>query len=222
MRTVLLIGALLFAGIAFATGGGNDDDQNQDQSQTQEQDQYQGQEMQQQQTLNIESAAAGGKAVNEGNEQNVAFNSVAEARAPDIVMVPNNNTEKCLRIFGLSISTQDGAAGIGFPWRSAPCDFEQAADDAFAGGERDLGWFWKCQNKNLYKRFRSKGESDESAITDCQERMMQGVSQASMIARLQRDLAELNLLREEELEQYRQSRQRCQDLTAKLEENCTK
>lgn len=223
MRTAILIGALLFAGIAFATGGDDDDsDGNQAQGQDQGQEQYQGQEQMQNQSLNVESAAAGGSAVNEGNEQNVNFNSVAEARAPDIVMVPNNNTEKCLRIFGLSISTQDGAAGIGFPWRSAPCDFEQAADDAFAGGERDLGWFWKCQNKNLFKRFRSKGESDESAITDCQDRMMKGVSQASMIARLQQDVAELNQLREEELEQYRQSRQRCQDLTAKLEENCTK
>ncbi len=226
MRTVLLIGALLFAGMAFATGGDNDDDsdgnQAQGQDQRQGQEQSQGQEMQQSQTLNIESAAAGGQAVNEGNEQNVAFNSHYEASAPDVVMVPNNNTEKCLRIFGLSISTQDGAAGIGFPWRSAPCDFEQAADDAFAGGERDLGWFWKCQNKNLYKRFRSKGESEESAITDCQDRMMQGVSQAQMIARLQKDLAELTLLRQEELEQYRKSRQRCQDLNEKLQENCTK
>ena len=51
---------------------------------------------------------------------------------------------------------------------------------------------------------------------------MKGVSQTQMIARLQQDLAEMNLLRENELEQYRQSRERCNDLTAKLEENCTK
>ena len=219
MKTLLLIGAFFFAGIAFATGGDDDDS---DQTQGQEQQQTQGQEMQQHQTLNVDSGAAGGSAVNEGNEQKVEFNSNYESQAPDVVLIPNNNTEKCLRIFGLSFSTTDGGGGIGFPWRSAACDFEQAADDAFAAGERDLGWFWKCQSKNLYKPFRSKGESKESAMVDCQERMMQGVSQASMIVRLQRDLAEMNLLRENELEQYRQSRRRCEDLTAKLEENCTK
>jgi hypothetical protein len=220
MRTLLLIGAFFFAGMAFATG--DDDDSDGNQAQGQDQQQHQGQEMQQSQTLNVESAAAGGQAVNEGNEQKVEFNSNYESQAPDVVLIPNNNTEKCLRIFGLSFSTTDGGGGIGFPWRSAACDFEQAADDAFAAGERDLGWFWKCQSKNLYKPFRSKGESKESAMSDCQDRMMQGVSQASMITRLQQDLTELNRLREQELEQYRQSRQRCNDLTEKLEENCTK
>jgi len=218
MKTVLLIGALLFAGIAFATGDDDDSDRTQTQDQEQSQKQFQGQE----QMVSIESAAAGGQAINEGNDQSVEFNSVSEARAPDILMVPNNNTEKCLRIFGLSFSTTDGGGGIGFPWRSAACDFEQAADDAFAAGERDLGWFWKCQSKNLYKPFRSKGESKESAMVDCQDRMMQGVSQTQMIARLRDDLVEMNTLRERELEQYRQSRRRCEDLTTKLEENCTK
>ena len=218
MKTVLLIGALLFAGIAFATGDDDDSDRTQTQDQEQSQKQFQGQE----QMVSIESAAAGGQAINEGNDQSVEFNSVSEARAPDILMVPNNNTEKCLRIFGLSFSTTDGGGGIGFPWRSAACDFEQAADDAFAGGERDLGWFWKCQSKNLYKPFRSKGESKESAMSDCQNRMMQGVSQVQVIAKLKDDLNEMNLLRERELEQYRQSRRRCEDTTAKLEENCTK
>ena len=220
MRTVIFIGALLFAGIAFATGDDDDSDRtdSQDQDQSQHQDQYQVQE----QIVTVESAAAGGQAINEGNDQSVEFNSVSEARAPDILMVPNNNTEKCLRIFGLAFSTQDGGGGIGFPWRSAACDFEQAADDAFAGGERDLGWFWKCQSKNLYKPFRSKGESKESAMTDCHNRMMQGVSQTQMIAKLRDNLAEVNTIRERELEQYRQSRRRCEDTTAKLEENCTK
>jgi hypothetical protein len=221
MRIATLIGVLLLAGIAFATGT-NDDDSDGTQEQGQEQYQGQDQAQGQEQTVSIENAAAGGQAVNEGNEQKVEFNSNYEGQAPDIVMIPNNNTEKCLRIFGLSFSTTDGGGGIGFPWRSAPCDFEQAADDAFSGGERDLGWFWKCQNKNLYKQFRSKGESNESAMTDCQDRMMKSVSQTQMIARLKDDVRELNLLRQQELEQYRQSRQRCEDLADKLEENCTK
>ena len=219
MKLLMLIGVLLLAGTAFATGGSDDDG---DLTQTQDQDQFQEQYQGQEQTVSIENAAAGGQAVNEGNEQKVEFNSSAEAPAPDVIMIPNNNTEKCLRIFGLAFSTQDGGGGIGFPWRSAACDFEQAADDAFAGGERDLGWFWKCQSKNLYKPFRSKGESKESAMTDCQNRMMQGVSQTQMIAKLRDNLVELNVLREQELEQYRQSRRRCEDMTAKMEENCTK
>lgn len=216
MKIATIISICLLSGVAFATG--SDDDRDPSQEQAQEQKQYQGQE----QAVTIESAVAGGQAINEGNDQSVQFNSVSEARAPDILLVPNNNTEKCLRVFGFSFSTQDGGGGIGFPWRSAACDFEQAADDAFAAGERDLGWFWKCQSKNLYKPFRSKGESKESAMTDCQDRMMQGVSQVQVIAMLRDNLAEMNLLRERELEQYRQSRRRCEDTTAKLEENCTK
>lgn len=220
MKIATIISICLLSGVAFATG--DDDDRDPSQNQAQEQDQYQKQFQGQEQMVTVESAAAGGQAINEGNDQSVQFNSVSEARAPDILLVPNNNTEKCLRVFGFSFSTQDGGGGIGFPWRSAACDFEQAADDAFAAGERDLGWFWKCQSKNLYKPFRSKGESKESAMTDCQDRMMQGVSQVQVIAMLRDNLAEMNLLRERELEQYRQSRRRCEDTTAKLEENCTK
>jgi len=223
MRIAALIGIFLMTGTALATGSDDDDrDLGQDQTQGQAQDQYQDQTQGQETMVNVENASAGGQAINEGNDQKVEFNSNYESQAPDILMVPNNNTEKCLRIFGLSFSTEGGGGGIGFPWRSAPCDFEQAADDAFAGGERDLGWFWKCQSKNLYKPFRAKGESKESAIDDCQSRMMAGVSQANVISKLQSDLAELNLLRQNELEQYRQSRERCQNLTETLEENCTK
>lgn len=223
MRIVALIGIFLMTGTALATGSDDDDrDLGQNQTQDQYQKQYQGQET----MVNVENASAGGQAINEGNEQKIEFNSNYKSQAPDIFMVPNNNTEKCLRIFGLSFSTEGGGGGIGFPWRSAPCDFEQAADDAFAGGERDLGWFWKCQSKNLYKTFRAKGESKESAIGDCQTRMMAGVSQAQMITKLQGDLNEVNRLRDSELIQYRESRDRmqraCEDTTSKLEENCTK
>ena len=79
-------------------------------------------------------------------------NTTYEASAPNIVMVPNNNTESCLRVFGIMFSNQQGGGGLGIPWRSKKCDFEQAADDAFAQGEQKLGWYWKCQNPNLYKR----------------------------------------------------------------------
>jgi len=218
MKIVTVISILLLSAAAFASGSSKDRDPNLEQSQGQEMSQSQGQET----SVSVENAAAGGQAINEGNQQEIEFNSNYEAQAPDVIMIPNNNTEKCLRIFGLAFSSQDGGGGIGFPWRSAACDFEQAADDAFAAGERDLGWFWKCQSKNLYKTFKAKGESKESAIGDCQAKMTDGVNQAQMVVRLQKDLAEVNLLRENELDQYRQSRQRCEDLTEKMEENCTK
>jgi len=84
----------------------------------------------------------------EGGDTSTVF----EASAPDIVLVPNNNTESCLRVFGIMFSNQQGGGGLGIPWRSKKCDYEQAADDAFAQGEQKLGWYWKCQNPNLYKR----------------------------------------------------------------------
>lgn len=76
-----------------------------------------------------------------------------ESQAPDVVIVPNNNTEGCLRVFGLFVSTQDGAGGIGYPWRSKECDLEAAADDAFAQGNAVLGWTFKCKQKSLKKAF---------------------------------------------------------------------
>lgn len=75
--------------------------------------------------------------------------------APVVTFVPNNNTENCLRVIGLSFANSSGGGGLGWPYRSKKCDYEQAADDAFAQGQFKIGWYWKCQNKNLYKRFGS-------------------------------------------------------------------
>ncbi len=93
-----------------------------------------------------------------GGNSSMEFNSTVKASAPDIILVPNNNTERCLRVWGLSFSNTSGGGGIGIPWRSKKCDFEQAADDAFAAGQHKLGWYWKCQNSNLYKRMGSPEE----------------------------------------------------------------
>ena len=111
----------------------------------------------------------------EGDTSNVENNSST------VVLVPNNNTEKCLRVWGIAWGGSDNSGALGIPWRSKKCDFEQAADDAFAAGERELGWFWKCENPNLYKSFRSKGEAKESAKTDCLTKMVGGVTAARTI-----------------------------------------
>jgi hypothetical protein len=95
-----------------------------------------------------------------------------ESGPADLVLVPNNNTENCLRVFGFSAGNRDGSAMFGIPFRSKRCDYEQAADDAFAAGEREIGWFWKCHNSSLYKPFRDRGESREQAIEDCVARMV--------------------------------------------------
>ena len=143
-------------------------------------------------------ATADAQSSNEGNELKVEGDTV-ENNSSTVVLVPNNNTESCVRVFGLAFGKNGESGAIGIPWRSKKCDFEQAADDAFAGGERDLGWFWKCQNKNLYKQFQSKDESVESAISDCHTRMLATTSTDEVVRRLEERLkATENML---ELEQ---------------------
>lgn len=147
------------------------------QEQGQSQHQGQGQAQGQKQTSKASSdaysnslAISDSSATNEGNSLSV--NTVNESGPADLVLVPNNNTESCLRVFGLAWGNKDASGMLGIPWRSGKCDYEQAADDAFAAGERETGWFWKCQNKNLYKRFRDKGESRQKASQDCFDKMV--------------------------------------------------
>jgi len=116
---------------------------------TQKQSQMQGQEQQQSQTVTTAASAS----AQQSNEQSVTSNT--ENNSFNVVLVPNNNTEPCLRVIGIMFSGSSGGAGIGWPYRSAKCDYEAAADDAFAQGQIDIGWYWKCQNKNLHKKFGS-------------------------------------------------------------------
>jgi len=103
------------------------------------------------------------------------FNSSNESS--NVVLVPNNNTENCLRVWGLSWGNSSGAGGIGYPHRSAPCDYEQAADDAGALGDHRLAWYWRCHKSNVNKPFREKRgwfagrENTEAAIRACFEKM---------------------------------------------------
>ena len=129
---------------------------------TQQQRQAQGQEQGQTQTSNNVSDAAASSSAEQSSSQSI--NSNYEAQAPDVILIPNNNTENCLRVFGLSFSNQSGGGGLGVPWRSRKCDFEAAADDAFAQGQMQLGWYWKCRNKNLYREFGSPSKCHQTMI----------------------------------------------------------
>lgn len=121
------------------------------------------------------AGGAGGaaSATNDGVQNSTEINSRTENNSTNIVLVPNNNTENCLRVWGLSFGRDGTAGGIGVPTRSAACDFEQAADDAAALGNHRLAWYWRCHKKNIYKPFKQKGEDNQTAITQCYNEMWQ-------------------------------------------------
>ena len=117
-------------------------------------------EVKQHQGQHQKQTAKGGDAVSDATASNEGVNTSVEVggdqvenNSSNVVLVPNNNTESCLRVWGIAWGKNGESGALGIPWRSKKCDFEQAADDAFAAGERELGWFWKCQNKNLHKRW---------------------------------------------------------------------
>ena len=228
MKTITTIAILLLAGAAYATGGGGDPDPNQeqDQHQGQGQGQHQGQDQGQLQGQHQGQEAFGGDASAnmEGVDvqNNTQFSS--ESTNTNVVLVPNNNTEPCLRVIGISFGNSSGAGGIGWPYRSSKCDFEQAADDAFAAGERDIGWFWKCQNPNLHKRFKGKDEDRMKAAADCLEVMQKGVTQTDMIRELKEQLTALESLREDDMIEYQRKlagqKERCNETSNRIAETC--
>ena len=176
---------------AFATSKPTND-------QDQEQGQGQKQGQQQQTVVNIGGGGEGAGTLADATTTitsdddmsiDASDNSRVENNSSNVVLVPNNNTESCLRVWGLGWGNASGSGGIGIPVRSKKCDYEQAADDAFAAGERDLGWFWKCENPNLYKSFKGKGESNDSAKLDCFDKMTKGVSQTTTIRTLEEQLS---------------------------------
>lgn len=214
------IGLLLIAAWvsipAFATDYGNDEAMSQEQLQLQKQLQGQAQGQ----------LATGGAATssNEGINIDTSETSNIENNSSNTVLVPNNNTENCLRVFGIAWGKNGESGALGLPWRSKKCDFEQAADDAFAAGERESGWFWKCQNSNLYKQFKKKNVSTEMAQESCLAKMVGEVRAMQRIETLTTQLTEINTLRENELTQYRESRERlteaCNDSKNRMLESC--
>ena len=166
-RTMLGLILTLLSTVTFATDRPKPPmpvpTQTQDQGQAQGQQQGQDQGQQQSQANSItndidaSSVATLSSASDQTSSQSTTFTS-----APNIVLVPNNNTENCLRVFGLSFANTSGGGGLGIPYRSRKCDLEQSADDAFAQGNLELGWFFKCQNSNTYKTFgRAKARKNQ-------------------------------------------------------------
>jgi hypothetical protein len=121
------------------------------------------------------AASAEGGAATASNEGvnfsggDTSFSS--ESTNINTVLVPNNNTAGCMRVYGFSFGNGDGAGALGVPFRDKACDYELAADDAAASGEHDIAWFWRCHKKHLYKPYRDKGESEEDAIEQCYQDM---------------------------------------------------
>jgi len=193
---------------ASATGNNRDDRQIQDQQQHQQQGQKQAQGQWQSAFATSTSEAA---STNEGNELSV--NTEYDDGPADLVLVPNNNSEPCLRVFGLAFGNDNASGMFGVPWRSAACDYGKAAADAFAGGERELGWFWNCHKRSLYKPFKDKGESKEQAIEDCTSMAVGEVTAQATIAKLREDLEFLQ--RERRIE-----RENCNKAKTRIAESC--
>jgi len=154
----------------------------------------------------VSTSEAAASATNEGNALSV--NSSYESGPADLVLVPNNNTENCLRVFGFSFGNREGSGMLGVPFRSKSCDYEQAADDAFAAGERELGWFWKCQNKSLYKTFQLDGMSKDEAKDLCHRKAVGEIGNVQTIEALKNDLVFLQREREIERENCEASKDR--------------
>jgi hypothetical protein len=122
------------------------------------------------------ATAAGGSATasNEGvSVQGGDTNFNSESNNTNVVLVPNNNTANCMRVFGLSFGNDSGAGGLGYPHRDKACDFEQAADDAAAIGNHKIAWWWRCHKKNLYTTFKHGDMTKEQAQLACWNSMVQ-------------------------------------------------
>jgi hypothetical protein len=130
----------------------------------------------------------------EGGDTN--FNS--ESSNTNVVLVPNNNTAGCMRVYGFSFGNGDGAGGLGVPFRDKACDYELAADDAAAAGEHDIAWFWRCHKKHLWQAYRDRGESEEEK--ELKEK----------VEELEKELEEREALIQQQQQRYQQLQQQQQ------------
>ena len=143
----------------------------------------------------------------EGGDVNVGGDSV-ENNSSNVVLVPNNNTESCVRVWGIAFGRDADSAALGIPWRSKACDYEQAADDAFAAGARELGWFWKCQNQSLAKGFKQDGMSMDEARNECHRKAVGDINAHETIDQLKRTIDFLQQERVIDRENCEESKQR--------------
>lgn len=150
----------------------------------------------------------------EGGDTN--FNS--ESSNTNVVLVPNNNTAGCMRVYGLSFGNGDGAGGLGLPFRDESCDYEQAADDAAASGEHDIAWWWRCHKKNLYKAYRNRGESAEKAVQDCYVEMKSMLGFEDTAVMIDTARADFQIMAELTDEEADELREKIEELEKELQE----
>lgn len=175
-------------------------------------------------TATAEGGAAAAEASNEGNSLSVESNY--ESGPADLILVPNNNTEPCLRVFGLAFGNKEGSGMFGVPWRSKQCDYKGYAADADAQGNLELGWFWRCHMKSAYNVFRDKDESVDTAINQCVTQMVGKVELAREVDKLN-DLLEFErnerrIERENATTNAEQLKKSCSDSTSRILEACRK
>lgn len=147
-----------------------------------------------------EGGASSSTASNDGVTVESTDNS--ENNNTNVVLVPNNNTAGCMRVFGISFGTHDGAAALGAPFRDEACDFEQAADDAAARGDHKIAWWWRCHKKNLYKTFKQKGDTKEMAHLKCWNSMTEMLTGQVIVDKDEYDSLMAQAVQKEELEEY--------------------
>ena len=126
----------------------------------------------------VSSASSG------GNTQEVGLSSSTENNSTNVVLVPNNNTESCLRVWGIMFGNSSASGGIGVPTRSKACDYEQAGDDAAAAGDHNLAWYWRCHKRALYKPFKTNGLNKQGAIVGCFEKMTDFADNRLLLTRI--------------------------------------
>jgi len=174
--------------------------------------------------------AGGGASVNEGVNTNITQNY--DSGVPDTVLVPNNNTASCISVLGISAANDSGSGMLGIPlpekllWWETPtatCNYEGAADDAFAAGEREMGWFWKCHIKSLWRPFRTVTEgvrlSKAESVKACHTYAVGEVTDQQLISSLRNQLEFERNERSIERTKCKESNDR---MSAAWKESCSK
>ena len=175
-------------------------------TQEQDQDQHQKQYQDQDVTINIGgedgqpfvTTNAAPTTLSSEDNSSLEFNTSNESH--NTVMVPNNNTEGCLRVFGLGFPTSEGSVVLGVPWRSGSCDLKDASKDAFAQGNRALGWMLKCKIKGIRKAFGSEA--------NCLSQTVEAIDMQAEIERLRGNIEILQQERKIDSSKCEQSKDR--------------
>ena len=250
-RAITLAALLLFMGAAYATEKHPPKpppkaEMSQLQKQQQLQDQYQKQLQEQKayggdgghggdggsvgdvDSSSVSDSQSQAMATNEGVDVDASDNSTTttENNSSNVVLVPNNNTESCIRVWGIAWGKDGQSGALGWPWRSKQCDFGQAASAADAQGNHELGWYWRCHQKSLFKTFKGKGETREAAVEQCHEKMIGSVGMVNTIRMLKDQNAELNELRQIERSSYTKLTEnlteQCEESKGRIAEACRK